>query len=117
MHGARSKAADGRSSSTLEATTLARSLAQRMLISGVVGLVFLSFGLRVYLHIRDGHAADTYQNVYGWNIPWTTPAAFGAVLALAGLGAWLVRWWTLWRRSRLEGVPMSQIAKELKRNE
>ena len=88
-----------------------------MLISGVVGLVFLSFGLRVYLHIRDGHAADTYQNVYGWNIPWTTPAAFGAVLALAGLGAWLVRWWTLWRRSRLEGVPMSQIAKELKRNE
>jgi hypothetical protein len=96
---------------------MARSLGQRMFISGVVGAAFLSFGLSVYIHIRDGRAADTYQNVYGWNIPWTTPATLGAVLFLVALSSWLARWWILWRRSRLEGVPMSQIAKELKRGD
>jgi hypothetical protein len=91
-----------------------RSLGQRILISIVVGLPIAAFGLRVYLHIRDGHAADTYQNVYGWNIPWTMPASFAAAFVLIGLGALLVRWWQLWRRSRFEGISMRQVAKELK---
>jgi hypothetical protein len=92
------------------------SLGQRILIAVVVGLPIAAFGLSVYLHIRDGHAAETYQNVYGWNIPWTVPATFGVVFALTGLGALTMRWWELWRRSRLEGIPMSQVAKELKRD-
>ena len=91
-----------------------RSLAQRILISIVVGLPLAAFGLSVYLHIRDGHAADTYQNVYGWNIPWNMPASFAAAFLLIGLGALLVHWWQLWRRSRLEGIPVKQVAKELK---
>ena len=105
-----------RSTSPLEAATVRHSLRQRILISVVVGLSFASFGLSVYLHIREGHAAETYQNVYGWNIPWTVPATFAVAFALIGLGALLVRWWQLWRRSRLEGIPMRQVAKELKRD-
>jgi hypothetical protein len=82
----------------------------------VVGSAFTAFGLDVYVHIRDGHAAETYQNVYGWNIPWTVPATFGGTFVLIGLGALLLRWWQLRRRSRLEGVPMKQLTKELKRD-
>jgi hypothetical protein len=83
----------------------------------VAGIVFLAFGFDVYDYLRDGHAAETYQNVYGWNIPWTTPAVLSAAIALVALCSWLMRWWVLWRRSRIEGVPTSQIAKEFKRNE
>jgi hypothetical protein len=68
---------------------------QKLFISVVVGLPIAAFGLSVYLHIRDGHAADTYQNVYEWNIPWTMPATFGIAFALIGLGALTVRWWQL----------------------
>jgi len=50
------------------------SLGQRALIVAVVGSAIAAFSLDVYVHIRDGHAADTYQNVYGWGIPWTVPA-------------------------------------------
>ena len=106
----------GPSTSPLEAATVGHSLGQRILISVVVGLSFASFGLSVYLQIREGHAAETYQNVYGWNIPWTVPATFAVAFALIGLGALLVRWWQLWRRSRLEGIPMRQGARELKRD-
>jgi len=92
------------------------SLGQRALIVAVVGSAIAAFSLDVYVHIRDGHAADTYQNVYGWGIPWTVPATFGGVFVLIAFGTLTVRWWQLWRRSRLEGVPMSQVAKELKRD-
>jgi len=91
------------------------SLAQRVLITAVVGLPVAAFGLSVYRHIRDGDGADTYRNVYGWNIPLTVPATLAGALAVVAFAALLIRWWQLWRRSRLEG--MSQVAKELRRND
>ena len=93
-----------------------KSLGRRILIFVFFGAPIASFALLVYVHIRDGHAAETYQNVYGWNIPWTIPATFGVVFALVGLGVLTLRWWQLWRRSRIEGIPMKQVATELKRN-
>src|ERR1700722_2905152 len=110
-------AAVGRSASPLEATAVRYSLGQKLLITAVVGLPVAAFGLSVYLHIRDGHGADTYRNVYGWNIPWTVPATFAAAFAVVAVAALLVRWWQLWRRSRLEGIPMSKAAEELRRND
>jgi hypothetical protein len=93
-----------------------RSLGRRILIFIFFGAPIASFAILVYVRIRDGHAAETYQNVYGWNIPWTVPATFGAAFALVGLGALTLRWRQLWRRSRIEGIPMKQVAKDLRRD-
>ena len=79
-------------------------------------LVFLGLSLRVYMKIRDGHGADTYDNVYGFHILWSQAAALLGSAALIVAGAYSARWWQLWKRSREEGVSVSTVAKDLKRD-
>ena len=93
-----------------------RSLVRNGLIATVVGLPIAAFGLRVYVQIHDGHGAETYQNLYGWNVPWTVPATMACALVLAAAGALSIRWWYIWKRARSEGVPMKQISKEIGRD-
>ena len=93
-----------------------RSFGLKVFASVATALLIVGFGLDVYVHIRDGHAADSYQNVYGWHIPWTMPATAAVALVVAALVGLLMRWRQLWKRSRQEDLSMSQIAKELKRN-
>ena len=92
------------------------SVRQRVLISVVVGLPVVGFGLRVFMHIRNGHAAETYQNVYSWSISWAAAAALFVMFTFIALGSFVARWVQLWRRSRLEGISIKEVAKNLKRN-
>ena len=91
------------------------------LIFGVIGSVLISMGvvafaLDVYVHIREGHAADTYDNFYGFHIAWSQAAAFLVSAPLILIGIWMLSRWQLWRRSRQEGVSPGTIRKELRRD-
>jgi hypothetical protein len=53
------------------------SVAHRVIGSIFAALAVLdigSFALRVYMHIREGVAANTYDNVYGFHIMWSQAA-------------------------------------------
>lgn len=88
-----------------------------VIVAVVMGLVVGSFALRVYVHLRDGDAAETYSNVYGWDIHWSTAAAFFFALAMACVIGYGVRWWQLRQRAREEGRSMKDVLKDLKRNQ
>jgi hypothetical protein len=90
-------------------------------VLGVVGAVLgttaiITFVLTVYLRIRDGRGMEVYRNVYQQNITWVTAACSLIAVALVLAGSYVVRWLYLWRRSRLEGISMKEIAKELKQS-
>ena len=90
-------------------------------IFGVIGSVLgtlgaAAFALRVYVHIRDGHAADTYETYYGFHVPWSQAAAFLLSVPFILLGIYALSRWQLWRRSRQEGASVDTLRKELKRD-
>jgi len=96
-----------------------RQRTRRVVISVVFVLAmlgFVGFALRIYMQIRSGHATDTYENVYGFHIPWSQAAGFLVSVPLVLLGIFAVRQWQLWRRSRQEGVSIRTIVKDLKRD-
>jgi len=78
---------------------------------GAIGLV-----LTVYLRIRGGRGADSFQNGYGQYETWASYAGFLVAASLILLGIFLMRRWQLWRRSRLEGISAKEILKALKRD-
>jgi hypothetical protein len=89
------------------------------LVLGIIGAVLLTLGtlglaLRVYMHIRDGQAAETYENFYGFHIPWSQAAALLVATPFILLGTYALARWQLWRRSRQEGASIESIRKELK---
>ncbi len=91
------------------------------LVFSVIGFVLLAagvagFALRVYMHLSEGQATDTYDNVYGFHISWSQAAAFLVSVPVILLGIYVVGRWQLWRRSRQEGASQETIRKELKRN-
>jgi uncharacterized membrane protein len=90
-------------------------------IFGAVGAVLLSLGmigtsLTAYLHIREGHGAEPFQNYLGQVQTWAsaTGGAVGGLLIL--LGGVFLGWWQLRRRSRQEGVSVKELRRELKRD-
>lgn len=97
-----------------------QSRAARRIITSVFAVIailaFLSFLLQVLFHIQQGHGADTYDNVYGLHLTWAQAAASMASLVLLLVGAWVVRWWQLRKRSRQEGVSAATILEDLRRN-
>jgi hypothetical protein len=90
-------------------------------VFGVLGAVLgttaiITFVLTVYLRIRDGRGMEVYQNVYKHNITWVAAACTLTAVAMVLAGSYVVRWLYIWRRSRLEGISMKEIAKELKQS-
>ena len=86
-------------------------------ISFVLGAIGVAaFALQVYIHIRDGHAADTYETYYGFHVPWSQAAAFLVSVPFILLGIYALSRWQLWRRSRQEGASVDTLRKELKRD-
>jgi hypothetical protein len=102
-HGSNPELLCGPSTSPLEATqVLAR---KGKLIFGTIGSVlltlgFVGFALRVYIHIRDGHGADTYDNVYGLHILWSQAAALLVSVPLIFVGTYALVRWQRWRARR-----------------
>ena len=78
---------------------------------GVIGVV-----LTIYVRIHEGRGAEVFQNGYGQYRTWAAYAGCLVAAVLILFGGLVVRWWELWRRSRLEGISMKEIARELKRS-
>ncbi|HWI69645.1 MAG TPA: hypothetical protein VNS88_14930 [Nitrospiraceae bacterium] len=94
----------------------------RRRVLGVSGAILAAIGVigvagTLCLRISEGRGAEAVQNGYGQYQTW---AAYAGCLIAGGLillSSYLVRCWQLWRRSRLEGTSMRQVAKELKRSD
>jgi hypothetical protein len=74
------------------------------------------FALDVWVHIRDGHAADAYENFYGWPITWGQAAGGLVSIPLVLLVIYALTRWQLWRRARQAGVSMGTMRKHLKKD-
>ena len=91
------------------------------LIFGIIGSVLLTlmgggFALDVWIQIRDGHAADSYENFYGWHVTWGQAAGGLVSVPLILLVIYVVTRWQLWRRARQAGVSVDSMRKHLKKN-
>jgi hypothetical protein len=89
---------------------------------GVTGAILFTLGtigvvLAIYEKYREGRALDVFQNGYGQYETWAAYAGSLIAAALILGAACALRWGYLWRRSRLEGVSMKEIAAELKRGD
>src|SRR6187549_3550150 len=60
---------------------------------GVTVLSVLLFGIRAWLNVVNGEAADTYASVKGVHISWGSALVFVIALAVAFCAALVVRWW------------------------
>jgi hypothetical protein len=86
----------------------------RRVLASLVFMALAVLALRAYMHIRDGRAAETYENAYGFHIMWAQAATILASITLLLLIAYALRWWQAYNRARQEGVSMATILKELK---
>jgi hypothetical protein len=79
------------------------SAGHRHLIGAVVtGIALLPFFLYALNKVLTGHGADVYRSAYGMLIHWSSVVVLFAVLLASIVGSFLVRWWQLRQKARLE---------------